>query len=36
MIQLKIHTSLESGVYFVLVEDESYHLLSCNKFVVTK
>jgi hypothetical protein len=31
-----IHTSLESGVYFVLIEDESNHLLSRNKFVVTK
>jgi hypothetical protein len=36
MIQLKIQTSLESGVYFVLVKDESYHLLSRNKFVITK
>jgi hypothetical protein len=32
----KIHTSLESGVYFVLIEDESNQLLSRNKFVVTK
>jgi hypothetical protein len=29
-----IHTSLESGVYFVLIEDESNHLLSQNKFIV--
>ena len=31
-----IHTSLESGAYFVLIEDESNHLLSRNKFIVTK
>lgn len=31
-----IHTNLGSGVYFVLVEDESNHLLSRNKFIVTK
>jgi hypothetical protein len=31
-----IHTSLESGVYFVLIEDESNHLLSRIKFIVTK
>ncbi len=34
--QQKIHSNLRSGVYFVLIEDETYHLLSCNKFVVTK
>ncbi|MFM6934753.1 MAG: hypothetical protein ACKOXP_04865 [Flavobacteriales bacterium] len=31
-----IHTDLVSGVYFVLIEDESNHLLSRNKFIVTK
>ena len=31
-----IHTNLVSGVYFVLIEDESNHLLSRNKFIVTK
>lgn len=34
--QQMIHSNLGSGVYFVLIEDESNHLLSRNKFVVTK
>lgn len=33
---LTIHTNLVSGVYFVLIEDELNHLLSRNKFIVTK
>jgi hypothetical protein len=34
--QQKIHSNLGSGVYFIIIEDESHHLLSQNKFVVTK
>ena len=34
--QQKIHSNLGSGVYFIIIEDESNHLLSQNKFVVTK
>jgi hypothetical protein len=34
--QQKIQTNLGSGIYFVLIEDETNHLLSQNKFIVTK
>lgn len=34
--QQKIHSNLGSGVYFIIIVDESNHLLSQNKFVVTK
>jgi hypothetical protein len=34
--QQKIHSNLGSGVYFIIIEDESNHFLSQNKFIVTK